>query len=115
MSRFFKSFTYAWKGIRAGLAGERNMRIHVAIALAIVALAFYFKVTEGEWMAIAVAIGLVIAAELFNTAIEHLVDLISPERHAAAGKIKDLAAGAVLVSSVAALIVGIIIFMKYVF
>ena len=64
-------------------------------------------------MAIVICIGLVIAAELFNSAIERLVDLVSPQRHPVAGQVKDIAAGAVLVCALAAMVVGLIIFVPY--
>jgi diacylglycerol kinase (ATP) len=62
---------------------------------------------------VVMCIGTVIAAELFNTAIEKLVDLVSPERHPVAGQVKDIAAGAVLICAVAAAIIGLIIFIPY--
>jgi len=74
---------------------------------------FFFGITRTEWIVIILCIGVVIAAELFNTAIERLVDLVSPERHPIAGQVKDIAAGAVLVCAVAAAIIGIIIFLPY--
>ncbi|MDA6987305.1 diacylglycerol kinase family protein, partial [Escherichia coli] len=65
------------------------------------------------WTVVVLCFGVVIAAELFNTAIERLVDLVSPERHPVAGQVKDIAAGAVLVCAVAAAIIGLIIFIPY--
>ena len=69
--------------------------------------------TRTEWTVVILCFGVVIAAELFNTAIERLVDLVSPERHPVAGQVKDIAAGAVLVCAVAAAIIGLIIFIPY--
>ncbi len=68
-----------------------------------------------EWVAIILCIGMVLATELINTAIERLVDLISPDRNPIAGQIKDIAAGAVLICAIAAAIVGLIIFIPYLF
>ena len=70
-------------------------------------------ITRTEWIMVVMCIGTVIAAELFNTAIEKLVDLVSPERHPVAGRVKDIAAGAVLICAVAAAIIGLIIFIPY--
>lgn len=70
-------------------------------------------ITRTEWIMVVMCIGTVIAAELFNTAIEKLVDLVSPERHPVAGQVKDIAAGAVLICAVAAAIIGLIIFIPY--
>lgn len=78
-----------------------------------VAAGFGFGITRGEWTAIVICIGLVIAAELFNSAIERLVDLVSPQRHPVAGQVKDIAAGAVLVCALAAIVVGLIVFIPY--
>ena len=66
-----------------------------------------------EWIAVILCIGMVIGAELFNSAIERIVDLVSPQRHPLAGQIKDIAAGAVLICALTALIIGLIIFIPY--
>jgi diacylglycerol kinase len=75
---------------------------------------FYFSITTTEWIIVLVVIGLVISLELINSAIENLVDLVTKEQMPLAGKIKDLAAGAVLIFSVIAFCVGCIIFEKYI-
>jgi diacylglycerol kinase (ATP) len=113
MKRFLLSFSFAWKGIRAAWSGQVNMRIHVIAAVLVIVAGAYFKVAVGEWVAIVVVIALVVVSELVNTAIEGVVDLVSPERNPLAGKIKDIAAGAVLVAAAAASIVGLLIFGKY--
>ena len=104
------SFKYAIKGIYLLLATQRNARIHLAATVLVTFGGFYFSISINEWMAVILSIGIVFAAEAFNTAIEHLVDLASPEFNKAAGRIKDLAAGAVLFTAIAAAIVGIVIF-----
>lgn len=104
-------FGDAFRGIVAAYRSERNLRIHTAIALVAVALGVWLDVTRGEWCWIALCIALVIMAELFNTAIEMWVDLVSPDDHPLAGKAKDAAAGAVLVAAVFAIIVGGSIFL----
>ena len=81
--------------------------------LLVIGAGFAFGITPGEWTAICLCIGLVVSAELFNTAIERLVDLVSPQRHPLAGQVKDIAAGAVLVCALAAIAVGLIIFVPY--
>ena len=108
-----RSFGYAWQGIRNCVGKEQNLSFHL-IAMAAVTLAgFVLGITRTEWIVIILCIGVVIAAELFNTAIEKLVDLVSPGRHPIAGQVKDIAAGAVLVCAVAAAIIGLIIFIPY--
>ena len=106
---FFESFRHAANGIRAAAAG-RNFRIQLmAGAVAVVAGAL-LRISRGEWMAVAVCIGLVLGGECANTALESAVDLVSPARHPLAKRAKD-AAGAVLLFSLAAAIVGAIIFL----
>ena len=82
-------------------------------AMAVIIAGIVLGITRTEWIMVVMCIGTVIAAELFNTAIEKLVDLVSPERHPVAGRVKDIAAGAVLVCAVAAAIIGLIIFIPY--
>lgn len=104
------SFKYAFKGIYFLLATQRNARIHLAAMALVIFGGFYFSISSTEWMVVIIAIGLVFAAEAFNTAIEQLVDMVSPEFNKSAGRIKDLAAGVVLITAIAAAIAGIIIF-----
>ena len=106
-----KSFVYAFKGIKYALSTQHNFQIHIVLALIAVLLGFLLKITVAEWISIIIVIGMVLAAEIFNTSIEELVNLASPEINKKAGVIKDLAAAAVLILSIAALITGIIIFL----
>jgi diacylglycerol kinase (ATP) len=76
----------------------------------VIGLGFYFNINRTEWALVALAVGTVWSAELANTAIEALTDLVSPEYHPLAGKAKDVAAGAVLLAAFAALVVGALIF-----
>jgi diacylglycerol kinase len=115
MRKFLNSFKYAWNGFVVGFREQLNLKIHVIIALIVVAAGYYFHITVAEWYVIIITIALVISLELINTAIENLVDLVTMERKPLAGKIKDVAAAAVLVVSVASVIVGILIFYKYIF
>lgn len=109
--RFINSFRYALRGIKISLnKGEVNIRVHVFVAIVSILLAYLLHLSILEWSVIIVCIGIVIAAELFNTAIEKLVDLVSPEWNDKAGIVKDIAAGAVLIVSIASAIIGIIIF-----
>ena len=108
-----RSFGYAWKGIRCCVGKEQNLSFHLIATVITVIAGFTFGISRTEWMIVLLCIGAVIAAELFNTAIEKLVDLVSPERHPIAGQVKDIAAGAVLVCAVAAAMVGLLIFTPY--
>lgn len=113
MENFFKSFVYAWNGIKAAIGGQRNLKVQSCIALIVVCAGFYFSISALEWCLILLSISLVIGLEMINSAIENLVDLVTLERKPLAGRIKDVAAGAVLFASVMAVIIGVIIFRKY--
>lgn len=115
MKRFLKSFYYAWNGILAAFREQVNLKVHAMAVIVVVTAGCYFGLTAGEWTGIVLAIGVVLVAELFNTAIESIVDMISPERHPLAGKIKDIAAGAVLAAAITAIIVAFLTFEKHIF
>jgi diacylglycerol kinase len=108
------AFIYAGRGILAAFLSERNLKVHLALATITIASGFYFRITPMEWCAVIICIGLVFAFEIMNTAIEDLVDLVTEEWTPLAGKIKDTAAGTVLVVSIMSLAVGIIVFKKYI-
>ena len=108
--KLINSFKYAIEGIISSFKTERNMKIHVLAMIIVIALGFFFKLDKIEWCFIIIAIASVISAELFNTAIETVVDMVSPERNPKAKLAKDIAAGAVLVVAIGAAIIGFIIF-----
>jgi diacylglycerol kinase (ATP) len=109
------SFKYAFKGIGYSLKTQRNAQIHTGVAILVVILGFVLKLNTTEWIIIVFAIALVLVAELFNTSIEFLIDLLSPEYHEKAGRAKDIAAGAVLICAIGAAIAGLIIFLPKLF
>jgi len=108
--KLINSFKYAIEGIISSFKTERNMKIHVLAMIVVIALGLFFKLNKVEWCFIIIAIASVISAELFNTAIETVVDMVSPERNPKAKLAKDIAAGAVLVVAIGAAIIGFIIF-----
>lgn len=112
-SKRAQSFTYAFRGILLFLKKTHNSWIQLCFLSATIILGFYFNITSVEWMMIVLASGLVLAAEAFNTAIEIDMDLTSPDYHPHARDTKDVAAGAVLISAFAAVIIGLIIFVPY--
>jgi diacylglycerol kinase len=114
MSRFTNSFRFAWNGIVVAFKEQPNLKVHVFIACLVVIAGFYFQITNTEWAILTICIALVITLELINSAIEYLVDLVTLERKPLAGKIKDIAAGAVLVGAIGASVVGVVVFYKYV-
>ena len=113
LKKQLRSFGYAWKGIQSCVGKEQNLSFHLIAAMAVIIAGIVLGITRTEWIMVVMCIGTVIAAELFNTAIEKLVDLVSPERHPVAGQVKDIAAGAVLICAVAAAIIALIIFIPY--
>ncbi len=108
-----RSFKFAWKGIMTCAGHEQNITFHLIVAILVVVAGFVFNITKAEWAAVVICIGMVITAELFNSSIERLVDMVSPQWQKIAGEVKDIAAGAVLVTAAAAAIVGIIVFLPY--
>ncbi len=113
MKDFLKSFIYALNGIGASFREQRNLKVQTIIAIITIGAGFYFNITATEWCFILLSIAAVIGLEMINTAIESLVDLVTQERKPLAGKVKDVAAGAVLFASVMAVVTGVIIFRKY--
>ena len=91
------------------------MRIHAVAVIVVTIAGIFLGLTAIEWSVIALCIGSVISAEMINTAIEALVDLVSPEFNQKAGKIKDIAAGAVLLTAIVATIVAVYIFGNKIF
>lgn len=108
--KLINSFKYAIEGFISSFETERNMKIHVLAMVLVVILGLYLELNLIEWCIIAVSIALVISAELFNTAIETLVDMVSPEKNPKAKLVKDISAAAVLALAIGAAVVGVIIF-----
>ena len=106
-----KSFGYAFQGIFTFFKTERNGRIHLIAALVAIVLGFYLELELSEWLWVSLAITLVIAAEMINTAIERVCNRITTEQEDAIKHIKDISAGFVLLCSAFSLIVGAIIFL----
>ena len=114
--KIINSFKYAIEGFISSFKTERNMKIHILAMIIVIALGIYFKLNTIEWCIITMAITLVIASELFNTAIETIVDMISPQKNPKAKLAKDISAAAVLVFAIGAVILGGIIFIhKFMF
>lgn len=104
------SFACAFAGLRDALRDGRNAKIHFGVALAVVVAGFALNISRIDWAILLLTIGAVFAAETANTAIESVVDLVSPEHHELARRAKDCAAGAVLVVVIAAVAVGLLVF-----
>jgi diacylglycerol kinase (ATP) len=105
-----RSFSHAIAGIMRFIRNEHNARIHVVATVAVIVAAVALKVSHQDAMALAFAIGLVWVTEMLNTCLERTLDFITPDFYPEIGFIKDLAAGAVLVASITALVIGGFIF-----
>lgn len=109
-----RSFGYALQGLAFAVSTQVNFCIHLVAAAAVIGLGFFWGVSSEDWRWLIVAIGLVLAAELLNTAFEHLCNVVQPELHASVKAAKDVAAGAVLVTAIAAAIIGALVFWPYI-
>jgi diacylglycerol kinase (ATP) len=105
-----RSFRFAGRGIMELFRFENNARIHLSVAIIVIGAGFYFQLSYTEWALISTQITLVWSAEAFNTALEKIADVVSPEYHPLIKSVKDLAAGAVLIVAVA-VIVGLLVFL----
>lgn len=105
------SFKNAFDGLIVLLKEEHSAWIQIGLALVAIALGFYFKISYSEWIVITLCIGMVLSAEIFNTAIESIADFIQPNLDERIKHIKDLGAAGVFMTALAALIVGLIIFL----
>ena len=108
--RLVDSFNFAIEGLISALKNEKHMKVHILAAIIIVILAIVINASKVEILIISLSVSFVIITELVNTAVEAIVDLVSPERHPLAKLAKDVAAGAVLVAAINALCVGYLLF-----
>lgn len=104
-----QSFRSASSGLLYALGTQRNARIQVVFAVAVVALGLWLGLTTTEWAILALTIGFVLAGEMLNTVAESLVDLTSPGYHPLAKVVKDVTAGAVLLGAIVSVVVGLLV------
>ena len=110
-----RKFSFAWDGFKAAFRSEQSVRIELVVSVAVVLAGGFLGLTQLEWLFVVIAIGVVISLELLNAAIEKMLDLLHPAKHDNVKFIKDVSAAAVLISSLAAVIVGLIIFSHHFF
>jgi diacylglycerol kinase len=115
MIQFFQSLKNAWLGICSVALNERNFRIHLFFLFLAIGLGLFLEITCIDWLFIFLFSALVLALEAINSALEETCDLITNEKNESIRRIKDVAAGAVLIASIFAAISGIFIFGKYIF
>lgn len=114
ISKRIESFKYAINGLKTLLITQHNAWIHLTATILVIIAGIICKVREDDWILLVIVIGLVWIAEALNTAMEFLSDAAVPEIHPLIEKAKDVAAGAVFISAIVALIVGVLVFYKYV-
>lgn len=113
-NRFFKSFSYSIEGLKYAYKYEQSMMIHVIATILVIAVNIFFQVTGIEWLITILAIGMVLSAELINTAIEAVVDLVTLEIHPLAKIAKDCASAATFVLAMMAAVIGCVIYIPYI-
>ena len=106
-----KSFRYAFNGVRILWKEEHNFRIQLIIAFLVIGAGCIFRISLNEWLAVILSTFFVLALEIINSSIENLADFVSPERHEKIKKIKDISAAGVLIAALAALVIGLMIFL----
>lgn len=104
------SFRNALNGIGIIINGEKNFRIHLVVLAAVIAAGIFFRLTAGEWVAVVLASGLVLACECLNTAIEYLGDAVSERENINLKKAKDASAAGVLIAAIISVVVGLTVF-----
>jgi diacylglycerol kinase (ATP) len=109
------SVGYAFKGALYLLKTESSIKVQFVIAILVTIAGFIFEISKTEWLIQIAFIGLVMSIEGLNTAVEYVADFIHPEHHEAIGRIKDIAAGAVFIASIAAVIAAVVIYFPKVF
>ncbi|MCC6288120.1 MAG: diacylglycerol kinase family protein [Chitinophagaceae bacterium] len=113
--KLFKSFTYAFQGVYTFFSRDSNGKLELCFAAIAIATGFILHISNTEWIAVLLCIAMVISLEMINASIEKLCDMVEHNFHPAIKIIKDIAAGAVLVSAVVSLIIGLIIFLPKIF
>ncbi len=108
--RIYQSFKNAYQGIKIVLKSEKNFRIHLFITFIVILFAFYRDLEKIMWVGLLLIIAIVLALEIFNSAIERLVDMLAPKTHSFAKEVKDLLAAMVLIVVIFAIIIGFILF-----
>lgn len=110
-----KSFGHAFSGVAIFFRETVHARIHAVAIVLVLVLGFFLQVSTSDWALLALATGLVLTAEALNSALEYVVDLVSPDFHPLAKKAKDVAAGAVLIAAIASVAIAALVFLPHLF
>lgn len=111
--KFLLGFRYAFWGLAHLWREQLNVKVHATATILVIGLGFFLQVSRLDWLALILAIGLVLTAEALNTAIEHLADAVTTEQHPLIGKAKDVGAGAVLLAAITAALVAVLVYVPY--
>lgn len=111
----YKSFGYAIEGTIYSYRKGTHFKMHVAAAIVVILMGFFYSISTTEWLVLILTISSVISAETMNTAVEEACDVLHPEHHPGAKLAKHCAAGAVLILSITAILIGLIIFIPKIF
>jgi diacylglycerol kinase len=110
MHGILKAFRDAWNGLVYAIRTQRNIKIHLALALITLIVSWVLHISPIEWIIVLFCMGLIIGLECINSSLEELTNIVSPHFDTRAGRVKDLAAGAVLMASIFVFIIGLILF-----
>jgi undecaprenol kinase/diacylglycerol kinase (ATP) len=109
--KLFKAFAFAFNGLKICFTSETNFKIHALLAITAILFGIVFNISTNEWLIILVCIAFVTAMEIMNTAIEKLCNVVHQDTHPGIKHVKDIAAGAVLVSAIISFVISCIIFL----
>ena len=115
IKRFFRSFKYSIEGLDYAYKNEQSLLVHFIVTTLVVLMGIFFNINVTEWLFCVCMFGFVMGAELLNTAIEAVVDMVMPDIHPLAKIAKDTASAAVFILSIMTAIVGLIIFLPKIF
>lgn len=115
LKKLFYSFKFALRGFFSLVKNEQNFRVHLLVAIAVVLGGIYFHIKLWQWSLIVIMIAAVFVLEILNTVFERLTDILQPRLHHYVGEIKDMMSTVVLVASVASAIIGLLVFVPYIF
>jgi diacylglycerol kinase len=111
--RLLKSFTYSFKGLQKVVREEQNIKIQLIIGTIIVLLGIFLQISASEWIPLILSMAMVILAEVLNSAVERVADVLKPRINEYVREIKDIMAGAVMITAITSIIIGILVFLPH--
>lgn len=114
MNQFSRSFSHALRGVKIVFRREQNFRVQLVVALLVFMLMFFFPLETWQRILLILMVAAVLVLEVLNTIVEHLSDIVKPRLHSSVKEIKDMMAGAVLLTSLTSIVVAVLIFWNYI-